>query len=174
MKLKRALFLAAAAAMLAPGVAIAAPSQVSGFSQANVVIPAAVVPLTSLRFGQFIRPTAAGTVVISAAGAASATGGLTSNIGIAQVGTGRGAGSFSLAGTANRFILVALPASMTITSGAQSMTVNAFTNNTVIFGLAQLDATGHFILRVGATLNVAANQTVGNYTGTYNVTVTYF
>jgi len=36
-----------------------------------------------------------------------------------------------------------------------------------------LDATGASALKVGASLNVAANQPVGLYTGSFDVTVAY-
>ncbi len=169
-----ACLLAAIAAVTASNPAFAGPAQTSGFSTANVVDSAAVVPIDILRFGQFIRPTAAGTLAVANGGAVTTTGGVTGNTTILQTGLGRGPGSFMLTGGANRFVLVALPGSMTISNGAQSMTVNGFNTNTIIFGLARLDATGHFDLNVGATLNVGANQAAGNYTGTYTVTVTYF
>lgn len=174
MNLTPVFWLAAAIAMLSPVAAHAGPAQASGFSQANVVVPSAVVPLTALRFGQFIRPTTAGTLAVSNAGAFTTTGGVTGTTAITQTGTGRGAGSFSVTGTANQFILVALPASMTIANGAATMTVDNFNTNTIIFGIAQLDAAGRFTLNVGGTLNVGANQAIGNYSGSYTVTVTYF
>ncbi len=169
-----ACLLAAIAAVAAASPALAGPAQTNGFSQANVVVPSAVVPIDILRFGEFIRPTSAGTLRVANNGTVTTTGGVTGNTAILQTGLGRGPGSFMLTGSPNRFVLVALPATMSISNGAQTMTVNGFNSNTIILGIAQLDATGHFDLNVGATLNVGANQATGNYTGTYTVTVTYF
>ena len=169
----RALLPIALAAMLAPNAANAGPAQASGFSQANVVTPGVIVPLTALRFGQMIRPTAAGTLAVNNSGAVTSTGGVTPSIAIIQLGTGRGPGSFGLIGSPNRQCDVTLPASITISSGAQTMTVNAFNANVNGGGKIKLDATGRATLFIGATLNVAANQVVGSYTGTYNITVAF-
>ena len=50
------------------------------------------------------------------------------------------------------------------------MTVNAFASTPSGTGTLTL---GTATVNVGATLNVAANQTAGSYTGTYPVTVNY-
>ncbi len=170
--------LAAAAAISMPTRVHAAPAQASGFSQANVVVPGAIVPIDILRFGQIIRPTAAGTLTIAVArnGAVTITpaGGVTAaGIGILQAGLGRGAGAFELTGSANRQTTTTLPTSIIISNGVQTMTVNNFTANTNGGGKIKLDATGHALLLVGARLNVAANQAIGNYTGTYTITVAF-
>ena len=168
-----ALLLGVAASALATSAAHAAPAQASGFSQANVIQPGAVVPLTILRFGQFIRPATAGTLTVDIAGAVTTTGGVTGATTIAQTGTGRGTGSFGLTGSPNRQVDIVLPGSSTIASGSQTMTVNAFTANTNGGGKIKLDASGNATLIIGATLNVGANQAVGNYSGTYTITVTF-
>lgn len=173
MKRTFALLLAVAATALATGSANAAPAQASGFAQANVITPGVIVPLAILRFGQFIRPATAGTLTVDIAGAVTTTGGITGTTTIAQTGTGRGPGSFGLRGSPNRQVDIVLPGSSTIASGLQTMTVNAFTANTNGGGKIKLDATGNATLIIGATLNVGANQAVGNYTGTYTITVTF-
>ena len=166
--------LALAATALSPAAASAAPAQANGAAQALVVSPGSVVPISSLRFGQFIQPATAGTLSISIAGVISAGGGVAGLQNITQTGTGRGPGSFTLVGTPNRQTDITLPASATISNGTQTMTMNAFTSNANGGGKIKLSATtGQAVLIVGATLNVAANQPVGNYTGTYTVTVAF-
>lgn len=169
----RALVPLALAALFAPVAASAGPVQATGFSQANVVTPGSLVPLAVLRFGQMIRPVTAGTLAINNAGTVSSTGGVTAGIAILQFGSGRGPGSFELTGSPNRQCGVTLPASITISNGAQTMTVNGFNANVSGGGKIKLDATGHAQLDIGATLNVAANQAVGSYTGSYNITVVF-
>ena len=161
------------AAVLAPGVVHAAPAQATGSAQANVVTPGSVVPISALRFGQFIQPTAAGTLTISIASVVSAAGGVVGMHSIGQTGTGRGPGSFSLLGSPNGQTDITLPTSINITNGAQTMTVDTLTANTNGAGKLKLDATGTAVLIVGATLNVAANQAVGSYSGTYTITVAF-
>ncbi len=144
-------------------------------AQALVVSPGSVVPISTLRFGQFIQPSTAGTLTISIASVISAGGGVAGMQNITQTGAlGRGPGSFTLVGTPNRQTDISLPASTTISNGAQTMTINAFTSNANGGGKIKLSATtGQAALIVGATLNVMANQAVGNYSGTYTVTVAF-
>jgi len=178
MSQKITLLMAAVLAGIVPGQAQAAPAQASGFTQANVVIPGAIVPIDILRFGQIIQPTSAGTLTIAVDSAGSVTitpaGGVTAaGIGILQTGLGRGAGMFELTGSPNRQTTTTLPTSITISNGAQTMTVNNFSANTNGGGKLKLDATGHAQLLVGARLNVGANQASGNYSGTYTITVAF-
>ena len=165
--------LAVAASAFATNAANAAPAQATGTAQANVITPGTIVPLTILRFGQFIRPATAGTITVDIAGAVTTTGGVTGTTTIIQTGTGRGPGSFGLTGSPNRQTDIVLPVSTTIASGSQTMTVNTFTANTNGGGKIKLNATGNATLIIGATLNVGANQAVGSYTGTYTITVTF-
>lgn len=169
------LSLVAATTTLACGTAHAAPAKASGAAQALVVAPGSVVPLNALRFGQFMRPAAAGTLTVTIAGGVTATGGVAGNQNIIQVGTGRGPGTFLLRGSPNRQTDITLPASFTIANGAQTMTVNTLNHNsnTNGGGKLKLDATGTAVLIIGATLNVAANQAVGPYSGTYTITVAF-
>lgn len=169
----RAHLLGAAAAVLMPATASAAPAQATGSAQAEVVLPGSIVPISALKFGQFIRPTAAGTLTISIASVVSATGGVSGLQNITQTGTGRGPGSFSMVGSPNRQTDITLPASATLSNGAQTMAVNNFTSNANGGGKIKLDAAGHGVVIVGARLNVAANQALGTYTGTYTVTVAF-
>ena len=171
----RAPWLGALAAALCLTAAPAAFGQavVGGFAQANVVTPGSIVPLNGLRFGQFIRPVAAGTMTIDIAGAATATGGVVAGYTIVQTGTGRGPATFALTGRPNRQCDVILPVLAVLTSGVQTMTVTNFTANTNGGGKIRLDASGFAQLIVGGRLNVAANQAVGNYTGSYILTVAF-
>ena len=66
-----------------------------------------------------------------------------------------------------------MPASVTISSGANNMTVNAFTSTPSATGT--LSALGAQTVTVGATLNVGASQASGVYTSatSFDVTVNY-
>jgi hypothetical protein len=174
MKIKQPFLYAALMAALAPAAAFAAPgnsTQMSGTVMASVVTPGAVVPLRALRFGQFLQPAAAGTITIAANSTMTPSAGMAANTSIPQLAPGRGAGAFTLTGGANRLFLLTLPTTATLSNGAASMNVTNFTANTLFAGIGSLNASGNFVLNVGARLNIGGGQTIGSYTGTYNVTV---
>lgn len=122
--------------------------------------------LTDLRFGDIFTGPTAGTVTLSPAGARSATGG---------AGLGAlspvGAATFTVTGAPSATYAITLPASITLSAPGGTLTVSPLTSSPSLTGL--LNASGTQSLAVGGTLAVAANQTDGNYTGTFNVTVAY-
>ena len=163
----------ALALALLPGPAFAAPpsSTKNGAAQATVIKPLRIVAVGPLAFGQLTRPTAAGTVVMAPNGIITTTGGVIGSTAITQTST-RGPGTFTVTGDPSRLFALTLPNTLTLRSGVRTMTVNTFRSNWVS-GTSRLSAAGSFALAVGATLRVGANQTIGTYTGTYAVTVTY-
>ena len=133
---------------------------------ARIITPISISKTADLNFGEVVASGALGTVVLSPAGARSTTGG-------ASLGSGASvtAAAFTVSGQASATYAITLPASSTVTSGANTMTVNAFTSNPS--GTGALSGGGSQNLTVGATLNVAASQATGTDTGTFPVTVTY-
>jgi uncharacterized protein DUF4402 len=91
----------------------------------------------------------------------------------ASLGSGAAvtAAAFTVSGQGSATYAITLPASATVTSGANTMTVNGFTSNPA--GTGTLSGAGSQNLLVGATLNVGASQATGTYSGTFDVTVTY-
>jgi hypothetical protein len=65
-----------------------------------------------------------------------------------------------------------LPNSITLTTGTDNMEVDNFVSS--LGATSTLDISGQAALKVGATLNVDANQPPGLYVGTFDVTVAYF
>lgn len=122
--------------------------------------------LTDLRFGDVFTSPAAGTVVLSPAGARSATGGA----GLGSLSP-VGPATFTVTGAASAVYAITLPASITLNAPGGTLTVSPVTSTPSLTGL--LSATGQQTLAVGGTLNVAANQTDGDYAGTFNVMVAY-
>lgn len=122
--------------------------------------------LTDLRFGDIFTSALAGTVVLTPAGARSATGG--AGLGaLSPVGPA----TFTVAGAASTTYAITLPASITLTAPGGTLTISPLTSTPSLTGL--LSATGQQTLAVGGTLNVAANQPDGDYSGTFNVIVAY-
>ena len=133
---------------------------------ATIVTSISLAKTADLNFGNVVAGGSAGTVVMTAAGARSSTGGasLGSAVGIS-------AASFTVSGLAGAGYSITLPASTTLNSGGNNMTVNTFTSTPS--GTGALSGGGTQTLSVGATLQVGAAQPTGTYNGSFNVTVTY-
>lgn len=131
---------------------------------AVIVSPISIAQTANMSFGNIIADADGGTVVVVPAGTRTLTG-LTSPS-IAGTVT---AASFTVTGFAGATYAITLPASHTISSGANNMTVNAFTSNPS--GTGTLTG-GTETLNVGATLNVTGNQPAGTYTNATGFTVT--
>ena len=152
-----------AAANAAP---VAATSNATG--QATVLKSLSILKKADLDFGQLIV-TGAGTAVIDpTTGTLSRTGGVT------PLGTGAHAATFTATGSKNSVVHIRLPTSsttLTRVGGGATMTVS---NWTLDGGTnRKVPLTSAFDFSVGGTLNVAANQADGLYTGTFTVTVQY-
>lgn len=119
-----------------------------------------------LGFGDVFAGPAAGTVILSPAGARSTTGGLF--LGNSSVVS---AAALTVNGAANATYAILLPSSATLTGPSGTMQVSSFSSAPGSSGL--LSAAGAQQLNVGGTLNVAANQPDGDYSGTFAVTVIY-
>lgn len=141
-------------------------SSTTANATARIITPISITKSTDLNFGDVVPTASSGTVVVTPAGARSATGGATLGS-----SSSVSAASFTVAGQANAAYTVTLPSSATITSGANSMTVNTFTSTPS--GTGNLGAGASQTLSVGATLQVGANQAIGTYTGTFSVSVAY-
>lgn len=164
---KLRLAVVAVAMLSASGAAMA----VTGSSTATVVTvrPLTLVKTDDMSFGSLIPSATAGTVKIDpTTDARTSTGGVTIAGGVPS------AAKFVALGLVNIYSNVTLPTSITLdrAGGGASMIVNAITTNgpaTRLFpGTSILD------VRVGGTLNVAANQQAGDYAGQFTVTVIYF
>jgi hypothetical protein len=134
---------------------------------------------TGLSFGDIIPGVAAGTLRLDpVADARTATGVTTAATSSMAVH----AAQFTVGGQANAAYAITLPTTaVTLTSGGNNMTATLFTAS--VNGGATTAATASpagntgggasQAFTVGATLNVGANQVGGDYTGSFNVTVTY-
>jgi hypothetical protein len=154
------------------GISVSTFAQVSATASASatIVTPIAISKTVDMNFGNVAVSTTAGTVIMTPAGIRTLTGGVTLP---ATTGTVTAA-SFNVTGAANYTYAITLPGSaLTITSGANTMTVSTFTSNPATTGT--LSGTGSQTLNVGATLNVTASQAAGTYTSAspFTVTVNY-
>lgn len=142
---------------------------------ARVATAISINKTADMSFGDFTNDTAACTLVLSPSlGTVSVSTGACSPL--AGGANPSAAAAFTVNGDTNHKFSVTLPGlSVTLSDGGgHTMTVNAFTMNPpgTPAGVLQL-AAGTTSFTVGATLTTAANQTTGNYTGNFSVTVTY-
>lgn len=128
---------------------------------ADIVSPIAITSQEDLNFGK-VANNAAGKVIVATDGTAT---------GLSQIGTTTpSAATFDVTAASGYAYSVSLPESVELVSGTNKMTVDTFKDNAG----ATPQGTGEVqTIGVGATLNVATSQATGNYTGEFNVTVTY-
>jgi hypothetical protein len=139
----------------------------------KIIAPVTLTKNTDLHFGTMSVLTAtAGTCVLSTAGVRSATGGVNLSASAPVSSTA----SYTVGGSASTTYAITLPASITVTA-VTTMTIDNLLAHTASAGADGLTGTlsggGADTFTVGGTLNVAAAQASGLYTGTFNVTVAY-
>lgn len=126
-----------------------------------------ITTTTNLVFGK-VAAGSGGSVVISPAGVRTSTGGVTVLSSVSG-----SAAAFNLQGLASTAYIITLPTNtaVTLTSGANSMTVTDFTVSPGLTGT--FSAGGTQSITVGATMNIGANQPQGDYSGNFSITVDY-
>ena len=167
------LALVSAAILMMTIFATSANAQVTGTatSTATVITPISIAKNVDLNFGNIaVSPTIGGTVVLATTGTRS-TGGAGGVTLPASAGTVSLA-QFTVSGLGASTYSILLPTTYTISSGVNNMTVNTFTSTPSSIGTL---TAGSQVIKVGATLNVAAGQVAGLYTNAtgFNVTVNY-
>ncbi|WP_373490679.1 DUF4402 domain-containing protein [Parasphingorhabdus sp.] len=149
----------------------------TGETDAVVVSPLSLVSVEDLNFGNLIPGSAGGTAVVSTAGSRSVTGSV-----VAAGGTVSNA-EFRGYGTRNRFVYISTSSNsyaLNRVGGGANMTMRSLTlqadNLTPLFfpGLFRISSTDVIILRVGATLDVGANQQAGVYEASFPITMNYY
>ncbi|MFM2409567.1 MAG: hypothetical protein RL481_395 [Pseudomonadota bacterium] len=162
--------------------AIAAPARAETEAvdaQVAIVTPGQFIKVEDLHFGVVLPGATAGTVVMAANGTRTRTGGVTlaGNLHHPAEFAGRKPGNgnapVSISVGANTIQLTGPGAPMTVrlfrgnTNPAQNLTITP--RNFQVQG----QSNGTFELKVGATLDVNANQTPGTYSGTWTITLDY-
>jgi hypothetical protein len=160
----------ASLAVLGAAQTVSAQETATATSSATILTPISIDQTADMNFGNVaVQSTTAGTVILSATGVRSTTGGTTLPATAGTVATA----AFTVSGEDGYTYAITLPSSpLTISSGANNMTVSSFTS--LPSGTGTLTG-GSEEITVGATLNVAAAQASGTYiSGTpFNVTVNY-
>jgi hypothetical protein len=173
--MKKVLILFVAVSMIAGySTKVMAQATENTAAAAKIVTPLSITETSSLHFGTMaVLAGTPGTCVLSTQGARTQTGGV--NLSIQAPSASNAA--YNVAGAVNTTYAITLPATITVTSGAESMTINSILARTVSAGVdgltGTLSASGSDSFTVGGTLNVSAGQVTGVYNGTFDVTVAY-
>ncbi|UZH55160.1 DUF4402 domain-containing protein [Salinimicrobium tongyeongense] len=130
---------------------------------AEIVSPIEINAQQNLDFGKVANNTA-GTVVVASDGTFSEST-------LTQIGTTTpSAASFNVTAAEGFSYKITLPGDVNLSSGENNIVVNNFAHNA---GTDQVGTGGIQTVGVGATLNVEEGQPTGEYSGTFDVTVTY-
>ena len=137
-------------------------------SSVVIVLSTAIYKTSDMQFGFIFPGASGGTVVLSATGSRTSTG----TVKLPSGGSSSAAG-FVVFGAPNTTFSVSYPTSITLSraGGSGSMTVSSIVGSPSAGGT--LSSGGSATVNVGGTLTVAANQTFGQYSGSFNVTVSY-
>lgn len=146
-------------------------SSATASASATIITPISISKDVDLNFGNVaVSASSAGTVLYTAAGVRSATGGVSLP---ATTGSPTVA-SFTVTGQDNYTYSITLPASATTIDDGNShtMTVDTWSSNPTPTGTL---SSGTATVTVGATLHVAAGQATGSYTSSspFSVLVNY-
>jgi hypothetical protein len=171
----RAIRLACLSALALGGMSITTNVLAAGASadgEATVIAPITITKNNNLAFGRFSAG-AGGTVILTAASARSATGGVLLASGITPA-----AASYAIGGEPLATYAITLPGATDITNttgaGAETMSIGTWVSSpTVGAGGALAAVTGLQTLLVGGTLTVGAAQVPGAYVGAFTVSVDY-
>ena len=118
--------------------------------------------IQSLAFGKFAAGTG-GTVRVSSSNVRTKTGAVT------LLSSDKGhAALFSVTSPSTGTYSISLPTSVTLSSGSHTVTVDGFESNPAHTGA---DSPAASSLSVGATMTISSNQTPGDYSGTFMVTI---
>jgi Mat/Ecp fimbriae major subunit len=132
----------------------------SATAKANILKQITVTKTADLDYATIVTGAAASTVQITPAGVKTCGAGLTCTGTVS-------AAAFTVVGTVGAIANVTVPASVSLSSGANSMT------STLVGSASTLTLAASNTLTVGGTLSVGASQADGVYSGTFTVTVDY-
>lgn len=135
----------------------------------------AINEVMPMHFGTMtVKANQGGTCVLTTSGLRQKTGGVT----LTNLGPTFSTATYTVTGEAGRTYSIALPGTITISYVGYSMIINNLLAKATS-GTQSQNATGTLgsggsdQFTVGATLNVAAGQEEGLYTGTFQITVAY-
>ncbi|HPE34349.1 MAG TPA: DUF4402 domain-containing protein [Bacteroidales bacterium] len=139
------------------------PQSATADAAANIITPMTIQKIVDLNFGNIASPAQAGTVVLGTDNSRTPT-----NVILPSVTGTVTAAEFTVTGLSDATYSITFPNSTTITNAGNTMTIDNYTENAT-----NILTGGSETFKVGATLNVNADQAAGAYTGNFIVTVDY-
>ena len=154
-------------AVVAPavGIGVWASSSMASHDAACTTTITLTNPVATIEFGSVAGGSSTGTVIVSSAGVKTVTGGAI------DFGGTPSEASWQINGKKQCTVILTFPASITVTSGGDTTTVDTFNPN--LTNPILIPNSAKITFKVGATLNVGVNQAAGTYTGTFSVNVDY-
>jgi len=156
----------AALALTTPAAAATPPNQASATATVNIVSPITLANNTPLNFGTVVGPFNGEVIHVDMAGTRTCPATVTCSAAAAS------AASFTITGSKGQTVVLTMPSSVTLNSGANSLSVDLSgdepTTNPV------LDATtGKATFAIGGKLTIPAGTVDGLYQNTFDVTANY-
>ena len=137
-------------------------------AKATIVEAIAIEEISELNFGKIVATPEGGKVQIQTDGSRTIAEG---NVVLFDQGSDHQAANFEVTGTPNATYYLNFPDNISLVgpSGSTPMSIKEFVHS----ASGTIGDSGAESFNVGATLIVGANQTPGEYTGTYQVTAAY-
>lgn len=166
---------AIAAGLLAGGSAFAQTaantSSATASGSVTIVRPLTITKNSDLAFGRIVRPRTGGTGTVTLANTGNSVVAASGAVALAST-TSRA--QFTVDGEGGQSVTTSIPATVTLTSGTNTIPVTLLPDfgSTVTLSGA-LAAAGSATLNVGGSFSLPDTQASGAYTGNFTVTVTY-
>ncbi len=157
----KAALVGTAIATLGMGATEANAASATATARAKILRQVTVTNSTDLQFGTIVTGATASTVVVSTAGVRTCGAGLVCS-------GATTAAAFAVGGTTGSVVTISVPATVTLNSGANSMTATLNSSAATATLVANAAA-----FTVGGVLAVGASQADGDYAGTFSATVDY-
>jgi hypothetical protein len=159
-------FFAIAIAILGFSAASFAQSSATATATATLITPISITKTTDMNFGTVAASATAGSVTLDYNDVATPSGGTT----LVAGGAARKAAEFQVTGQNSSSFSISCPTSIVLTSGANTLTVNAISPDSG--STSNLSASGSKTIKVQGTLVVPAGALAGVYTNTADLEVT--
>jgi len=167
---KTKLILAVAALGLAGSAFAQTSATASANSSARVIQGITLAKDADMAFGTVVKPSSgSGTYTI---GNGADTIAVTGTGAVAAAGTTSRA-KFTATGEGGQSFAITVPATMTMTSGANNITVNLTTASSTGLLSGTVGSAGTAAVNVGGNFSISNTQASGDYSGSFNVTVAY-
>ena len=147
-----------------------AQSSATATASATLLTPISISKTADMSFGTLASNAVGGSVTLTPAGVISASG---TGVRIMNNSTGAAA-SFTVTGEAGQSFSISHPATITLTSGSNTLTVNSIINDVTNSnsGSGTVATGGTKVINLGGVLVVPANAPKGTYSNTSDLTVT--